>query len=664
MQLLNNEKSNQKGAIFIPFLIVAGISALLGAVGWFLKLDLAERISYAFFILLFSTLASISATFASFTSWILQLVISPDFTPLSYTQPDKNPIIDAGLSVTQGLANMILVLVLVFIALATILRLAGYETKKLILTFVLVALLVNFAPVLVGLVVDAANIVMNFFLNDLFQFGVISVEVSNLVDGLKSLFTGSIEEVRSAFFYAVTITIFSFFVAIVYLIYALIFMARYVAIWILTILAPLAFVFYILPATRGLARKWWQQLIQWAFIGVPTAFFLYLASHAAAGARNWFNVNVSGSNQLGPLAIIVVYLVPLLFLYLGLIFGLATSAMGASKIIEVSRRAQKWGATKGLVTARVGYGRLISSTTAERLKLKEKLQRQATARFMPERLRQKEKPVWKAAKVGYYAMAPFTAPIWAIRRGVGEITLRTTEAEKADIIKAEDKYKGAPVERKAAVIKDLGLNRSARIAALRMAIEEGEIGDLKKLGVSEDEIIKIGKSALQVHPEMFKKIRDAFPHLARRMGEGLSDTLKEIGGLKFKSNEEAKKFGNQIEAKIMAGMGTDQIGKMDWEAAFNYVNEAGVRVIENAFHHFASPEQLKTALRKFGKDFADRFSSRGKELGGLAWYNANNKPLAKYLGSTPARDLGVGFEQKEIEEGGPTLSDQFGRPIR
>ena len=62
---------------------------------------------------------------------------------------------------------MILVLILIYIALATILRLAGYETKKLLVTFVIVALLVNFAPVICGLVVDASNIVMNYFVKDL-----------------------------------------------------------------------------------------------------------------------------------------------------------------------------------------------------------------------------------------------------------------------------------------------------------------------------------------------------------------------------------------------------------------------------------------------------------------------------------------------------------------
>ncbi|GAI30419.1 unnamed protein product, partial [marine sediment metagenome] len=65
-----------------------------------------------------------------------------------------------------GFVNMLLVLILVYIAIATILRLAGYETKKLLITFIIVALLVNFSPVICGLIVDASNIVMNFFLSE------------------------------------------------------------------------------------------------------------------------------------------------------------------------------------------------------------------------------------------------------------------------------------------------------------------------------------------------------------------------------------------------------------------------------------------------------------------------------------------------------------------
>ena len=48
---------------------------------------------------------------------------------ISYT---KHEVVKAGLSITQGFTNMALVLILVFIALAIILRLKDYEMKKIL----------------------------------------------------------------------------------------------------------------------------------------------------------------------------------------------------------------------------------------------------------------------------------------------------------------------------------------------------------------------------------------------------------------------------------------------------------------------------------------------------------------------------------------------------
>jgi len=58
----------------------------------------------------------------------------------------------------------------------------------------------------------------------------------------------------------------------------LLFLARVVILWILAILAPIAFGCYILPATRKFFGEWFQNLIQWSILGIPIAFFLFLAS--------------------------------------------------------------------------------------------------------------------------------------------------------------------------------------------------------------------------------------------------------------------------------------------------------------------------------------------------------------------------------------------------
>ena len=198
-----------------------------------------------------------SSVAIAFLTW----VTSSGFTQLSFTNvglspgdPAWNTVIDAGLKVTQGFVNMVLVLVLVYIALATILRLAGYETKKLLVTFVIVALLVNFAPVLVGLIVDAANISMQFFLDRIQEIGGnLSSRLTSLWNGFSAGFFDSIFDRSVMLNKAATLTLSAFLYlasTIIYFLFGILFIVRYMVIWILVILAPIAFA-VVIGRSRG-----------------------------------------------------------------------------------------------------------------------------------------------------------------------------------------------------------------------------------------------------------------------------------------------------------------------------------------------------------------------------------------------------------------------------
>ncbi|HXK31944.1 MAG TPA: hypothetical protein VJ378_00505, partial [Candidatus Paceibacterota bacterium] len=97
---------------------------------------------------------------------ILNWVLSPNFISLSYTDPSKNAFLDVGWNLTKDFGNIIIVLALVVIGLGTALRLAGYQAQKALPTLILIALLINFTPVFCGLIVDAANILITFFVGD------------------------------------------------------------------------------------------------------------------------------------------------------------------------------------------------------------------------------------------------------------------------------------------------------------------------------------------------------------------------------------------------------------------------------------------------------------------------------------------------------------------
>ena len=147
-------------SIFLPLSARAGIFKEIGE----LLLTLPIRLLLFVVGLLVYLVFLVNNTILDVIEAILNGIIAGKVTNLAYTQSARNPIIHTGFQFTYPLANIILVLGIIAIAFATILRIAGYSAKKLLPIFIVVALLINFAPVALGLVVDAANVVLNYLL--------------------------------------------------------------------------------------------------------------------------------------------------------------------------------------------------------------------------------------------------------------------------------------------------------------------------------------------------------------------------------------------------------------------------------------------------------------------------------------------------------------------
>jgi len=336
--------------IFIPLVSYAG--------GWVETLR-KGIIKYLLYIII-KLAVNIAKFFTELAGSLLNWVLSPDFINISYTNPSgprANTIIETGLNVTRGFANMLLVLILVYIAIATILRLAGYETKKLLVTFIFVALLVNFAPVICGVIVDASNIVMNFFVEDLKAdtFGKI---MSTKVESISVGFTErtEIESGWSQITQLAVMVPFLWILTLILLLFTILFILRYLVIWLLVILAPLAFIAYILPNTRKYFEQWWNQLLGWSFIGVTCGFFLYLGLLLVTKVPTVISTPTTSGD--GTFNAILPFFVSIVFLGIGFTFGLKTSAAGASTVIGAVK-------ARGRSTVRAGSkaGRWIGKKT-------------------------------------------------------------------------------------------------------------------------------------------------------------------------------------------------------------------------------------------------------------------------------------------------------------
>ena len=340
--------------LFSPF-IASAQGALGDAAAWIRNIPV-NATNYIMGVIVY-----LFATFAQIAGGLLDWVTSPGFINLPYTKPGSladggNPIIEVGLNITKNFVNMGLVVVLVFIALAVTLRLEEYATQKTLVRLIIIALLVNFAPIICGLIVDASNIIMNYFLVGIRE-GISGILTDNSTAGLTGTLTrpGSVTTFSLLAKGAVMI-ILNLFIGLAFLLLASVFVFRYIAIWILVILSPLAFIAWILPATKRLWEMWWKQLLNWSFIGIPMAFFLYLAMSSVAGLNTYFQTQITASGlepeTTGLLNNVFPYFAVLGILALGFVIGLSTAAMGSKAVIEGVKRGYKAG---GKTMAKTGW---------------------------------------------------------------------------------------------------------------------------------------------------------------------------------------------------------------------------------------------------------------------------------------------------------------------
>ena len=336
--------------LFFTFLLIVGIGLPLFpalAYGeW-----LATLIAWRLIAIPMTIMILVSGIFMNLSVAILNWVTGPSFITLS-GGITGNQFVLTGWEVVRDLTNVIFVLVLAVIGLATSLRIEEYKAKKTLPLLIIVALLINFTPVITGFIIDGTNIVMNFFLSGIRGFAGLSSmgatlnqAASNLVGAITSV-TKSTNENMSSMLNGLSIIAFNSLGGFIILLFAFLFMVRYLALWILVILSPIAFFSYILPSTRGIWKQWWNQFVQWSIIGIPAAFFLYLTEiMLKIGTKGMIAPsNIEGFNIMN---FIIPYDLPIFLLIIGFYVAISTSASGASFITSQAKKSGIWARKQG-----------------------------------------------------------------------------------------------------------------------------------------------------------------------------------------------------------------------------------------------------------------------------------------------------------------------------
>ncbi|KKQ42091.1 MAG: hypothetical protein US61_C0033G0007 [Parcubacteria group bacterium GW2011_GWE2_37_8] len=121
--------------------------------------SILKLLVYGVYVIITFILGKLVNLSASFMEWSLKLTM---------TSPKE--IVGVGWEVSLGLANNLFILILLAIAIGTILGLPQIN-KKLLPTFLIIALLINFSMVIGNIVIDASNVLALSFLNSIQKNG-------------------------------------------------------------------------------------------------------------------------------------------------------------------------------------------------------------------------------------------------------------------------------------------------------------------------------------------------------------------------------------------------------------------------------------------------------------------------------------------------------------
>lgn len=254
----------------------------------------------------------------------------------------------------RDILNMFFILVLLFSAFCTIFQVEKWNLRKVWLSILINALLVNFSYPIARFFIDISNVAMYYFVNNMFTFstGSLSVNGSRIMAnfGSASQLSGILtpgDFAAQPIAYELMIIIFTFIFGMTLLTAAVLFVVRLVALAILIMFSPIGFVANIFPETSEYASKWWKNLFSYSFFAPIMIFMMSVALQVsrAIGDENsqtfLANANVNADANVAKfIAHAAFFSIPIIILWMSMGIAKSSSMTGAETAVS---KATEWG---------------------------------------------------------------------------------------------------------------------------------------------------------------------------------------------------------------------------------------------------------------------------------------------------------------------------------
>lgn len=278
--------------------------------------------------------------------------------------------IDATWKIVRDLVNLTFIFGLIYVGFRTILD-AGTDTKKLLASILVGALLVNFSLFISKLVIDVSNltaieIYQQMGISDtgsgaatksldiadrfLARMGIVQlVTLPNVGSALSTKSSGqNIDDVDGWLSFVIGSMLFILIATFVFAAGAILLAIRFGILIFLMILSPIAFAAAVFPALSGWSKKWWSMLFSQAFFAPAYLFLLYLTLVVADGYQQQMRgfdkifSNERGVFEQGFITV-AFFATTIVMMVASLIIAKQMGAYGAGKALALGNAARRAG---------------------------------------------------------------------------------------------------------------------------------------------------------------------------------------------------------------------------------------------------------------------------------------------------------------------------------
>ncbi|MBI1834159.1 MAG: hypothetical protein HYR90_05040 [Candidatus Andersenbacteria bacterium] len=252
--------------------------------------------------------------------WLLQLASKLLFPVLTAGAFITNDIVQKGWPFIQGLANLGFILALLAIAALTVLRIdVGGGVKRLLPRLLIAALLINFSLVIGGVIIDSSRVVMAISWQILKgssgatpdKLGARIIDNSQLMknvfcpvgSGANASCVGGSFELQGKIYTTwdgvlkvAEATIFIWVITGALLVLAIMLFIRHVALLLLLIVSPLAYLAAAMPAAGKFASQWWENFLRYVIYGPVVMLILTIIAALTESESAGAGIDVKSSS--------------------------------------------------------------------------------------------------------------------------------------------------------------------------------------------------------------------------------------------------------------------------------------------------------------------------------------------------------------------------------